>query len=381
MKTTFTAQEKTAVLKRLMLDDIPVPAICAEYNISPHDLKKWRERFFEGGAQALEYAERAKTKPARTLWHRLLARLLKELLTPLNIEVYSGIPVMTHPPEADIVIIRRKGERWTPEQRAVLPDGVRDVASPYIIIEFKYSQSVNERAFRQTLNYDSLYKSSQDLNHEEVQTFLVSSKSPLKKVLAEAGYSATGKRGVYKTDAYILNSIILMDLNKLSDEPHNAFIKCFASHKKQKTAAFKTLTSMGLDLFSNQVRWIVQGLNRLLLHLKGENHMNLRDIEVTPESLIEFGKLWGDDFIKNTPIEKLLEGIPDKKRLEGIPVKKRLEGIPAKKRLEGIPVKKRLEGVPYDEVLEEIPMKKRLEGIPPQALKAYLEKLKKEGLA
>ncbi len=160
MKTEPTAQEKAAIVKRLILEKLSTPEICAEYNISPDELKKWREKFFEGGARALEYAERSKTKPARTLWHRLLARLLKELLTPLNIEVYSGIPVMTDPPEADIVIIRRKGEKWTPEQRAVLPDGVRDVASPYIIIEFKYSQSVNERAFRQALNYDSLYKSS-----------------------------------------------------------------------------------------------------------------------------------------------------------------------------------------------------------------------------
>ncbi len=65
---------------------------------------------------------------------------------------------------------------------------------------------------------------------------------------------------------------------------------------------------------------------------------------------------------------------------EGIPIKRRLEGVPVNKRLEGVPVKKRLEGVPYDEVLEEIPVKNRLEGIPPQVLKAYLDKLKKEGL-
>ncbi len=205
-----------------------------------------------------------------------------------------------------------------------------------------------------------------------MQTFLVSSKTPLKKVLVESGYSETDKPGVYKTDTYLLNSVILIDLNKLSDEPHNAFIKCFASHKIQKTAAFKTLTRMGLDLFSNQVQWIIQGLNRLLLHLKGEKQMNLTDIEVTPESLIEFGKLWGDDYIKNSPIEKRLEGIPDKKRLEGISDKKRLEGIP---------VKKRLEGVPYHKVLEEIPVKERIEGIPAQVLEAYLDKLKKEGLA
>ncbi len=38
--------------------------------------------------------------------------------------------------------------------------------------------------------------------------------------------------------------------------------------------------------------------------------MELTDIELTPEGLMEFGKIWGDGFLKNLPIEKRLEGIP-----------------------------------------------------------------------
>ncbi len=310
MKTEFTAQEKTAILKRFILEKVPATKICAENHISSGRLKRWQEDLFNNGAQALQYAERARTKPPRTRWHRFLGRLLGELLTPLNIDVFTELPVMTFPPEADIVIIRRKGKRWLRKQRSVLPDGVRDVDSPTIILEFKYSESVNEKALSQAFNYDSLYKSSHALKPGMVRTFLISSKTPSKKVLEESGYLETDKPGVYSTDAYLLNVIDLIDLNELSDEPHNAFIKCFASRKKQKKAAFKTLTRMGLELFSNQVQWILQGLAQLWFNPKGAGKMELTDIEMTPEGLMEFGKIWGDGFLKNLPIEKRLEGIP-----------------------------------------------------------------------
>jgi hypothetical protein len=199
-------------------------------------------------------------KAPKTRWHRLLGRLLEELLIPVGIEVQTEPEVMADSPKADILLLRRKHHRWTPEQLKCLPDGIRDCRADHILLEFKYSESVNEKAFGQAFNYDSLYKSSHALKPGKVQTFLVSSKTTSKKVLEKAGYLETDKPGVYRTDAFLLNTIKLIDLNELSDEPHNAFIKCFASRKKQKKAAFRTLTRMGVELVSSQVQWILQGL-------------------------------------------------------------------------------------------------------------------------
>jgi hypothetical protein len=57
-------------------------------------------------------------KKQKTSWHRLLARLLELVLSPVNIEVLSDVSVMTDPPEADILLLRRQVAQWTAAQRA-----------------------------------------------------------------------------------------------------------------------------------------------------------------------------------------------------------------------------------------------------------------------
>lgn len=44
----------------------------------------------------------------KTSWHRLLARLLEMVLSEVDIDVQPNVSVMTNPPEADILLLRRK---------------------------------------------------------------------------------------------------------------------------------------------------------------------------------------------------------------------------------------------------------------------------------
>ena len=76
-------------------------------------------------------------------WHKLLGRMLEELLTPLNITVLTDISVMTDPPEADILLIRRDLPKWTDDQLCRLPDGIRDTDANHILVEFKFTESFN----------------------------------------------------------------------------------------------------------------------------------------------------------------------------------------------------------------------------------------------
>jgi len=76
-------------------------------------------------------------KKQKTSWHRLLARLLELVLSPLNIEVSPNVSVMTEPPEADILLLRRQSRQWTAAQRDFLPDGIRDSNASRILIKFK----------------------------------------------------------------------------------------------------------------------------------------------------------------------------------------------------------------------------------------------------
>ncbi|MCL4867933.1 MAG: hypothetical protein KJ063_03105 [Anaerolineae bacterium] len=81
--------------------------------------------------------------PDKTFWHRLLALLLTYILTPINIHVQTDVPVMGDPPEVDILLLRREGKQWTPEQRERLPDGIRDGSAHTVLVEFKATESIN----------------------------------------------------------------------------------------------------------------------------------------------------------------------------------------------------------------------------------------------
>jgi len=176
--------------------------------------------------------EKQESKKTKTRWHRLLGRLLKELLTPTGITVLTDVPVMSEPPEADILLIRREKYRtWTKEQKARLPDGIRDSLAKHILLEFKYSESINKRVFRQTLCYDYLYPAGQKMEDNEVQSFIISSKTPRESTLREFAYFPAEKSGVYHSKNTFLENIPLILLNELSNEPHNVWIKCFASKK------------------------------------------------------------------------------------------------------------------------------------------------------
>ncbi len=80
----------------------------------------------------------------RTLRHRILGKIYEIVLTPLDITVQSEIQMMSEPPRADLLLLRRNGSRWTQEQRRVLPDGIRDRHVRHHLLECKFSESVNQ---------------------------------------------------------------------------------------------------------------------------------------------------------------------------------------------------------------------------------------------
>ena len=92
---------------------------------------------------------------SKTRWHQLLGKLLEEWLTPVGITVQTDVPVTSEPTKADILLLRNSANRWNAEQKSRLPDGIRESHASYILIEFKYSESVNKDAFLQILSYVS----------------------------------------------------------------------------------------------------------------------------------------------------------------------------------------------------------------------------------
>jgi transposase len=54
----YTAEEKVAILRRHLLDKVPVSDLCEEQGLQPTVFYRWQKEFFENGASAFQAKER-----------------------------------------------------------------------------------------------------------------------------------------------------------------------------------------------------------------------------------------------------------------------------------------------------------------------------------
>jgi hypothetical protein len=303
-------------------------------------LEKFGLDFYQA-MNKMEKAEKSKTR-----WHLMLGTMFEELLTPVGIKVYTDFPVMADRPMADILLLRKETPEWTPEQLARLSDGVRDCGADHILIEFKYTESVGVSAFRQAAGYDYFYNSSKQLTARQARTFLVSSKTVKRETLDKFSYFRTDKAGVLQSQNPMLEPISLLILNDLSKEPHNAYIKCFASLIREKEAAFGMLSNRKADPISAKLTHLLEGLMDIWFS-KGGIFM---EQELTPEKVIERGKMLGDLYLKSLPPEERLKGLGPEEVLKNFKP---------------------------EEVLKNFKPEERLKGLSAEEIEAYLRKLKK----
>jgi hypothetical protein len=297
-------------------------------------------------------------KKPNNSWHRLLARLLEIVLSELDIEVQPNVEVMTEPPEADILLLRRNTPYWTAEQRANLPDGIRNSEASHILIEFKYTQSFNEDALSQALGYDFFYKKAKKLPPIDVQTVLLSARKPHSNTLTSLGYQLTEESGVYRTQTPIFRNVLLLSLNELSNEPHNLWIKCFASRLAVKKQALDQLKALGLVSIASELTWFISGLMELWFGTAiGEEQMS---IEITPEDVSELGKQMGDIWLAGLTVDDVLARFGREEVLSRFKPVDRLAGLEPK------------EVLPYFKPVD------RLAGLEPEVIEEYLKQLKKQ---
>ena len=50
----YTAQEKVAIVRRHLIEKVPVSDLCEEYQLRPTLFYRWQQELFENGAAALE---------------------------------------------------------------------------------------------------------------------------------------------------------------------------------------------------------------------------------------------------------------------------------------------------------------------------------------
>lgn len=262
----------------------------------------------------------------KTKWHLLLGGLLERTLPPVGITVQMELPIMNKPPRADILLLRREeGDSWTPEQYGRLPDGIRDSKAKHILLEFKYTESVNKTVLQKIVGYYVFYRTVQRLKEVAVSAFILSSRTPNKKFLRKFGYQAGNKSGVYHRDNPLLTDIGIIVLNELQPVEHNAFVKFFASRKREREQAFYILEDDSIEAYSQDAQWYMYGLHKYWSAERGE--LEMIDIEVTPEQMVKMGKTWKDAFLNMLPPEEVLNHYKPEERLIGLRPEERLAGL------------------------------------------------------
>jgi transposase len=72
----FTAEQKVAIVKRHLVDGVPVSDLCDEYQLLPTQFYQWQKQLFEGGAAAFERQSKpAGPSPAERRVQQLEAKL------------------------------------------------------------------------------------------------------------------------------------------------------------------------------------------------------------------------------------------------------------------------------------------------------------------
>ncbi len=311
-------------------------------------------------------------------WHQFLGKDFDLVFTPLGLDILLEKLALTEPPRVDVVIIRRNTPEWTAEQYAFLPDGIRQSWASHVLIEHKQTESVNLSVFKQALIYDELYAQGHRLKQEEVQTFILSARTPKPQALREAGFTQSELAGVYHSDNPFAARLTLISLNELSPELHNAFVQCFATKRRIRETAFEQLMNLGWERMSDAFWDFLMGLQKEWEAKGGEMRVKKEVQYLTPEMVMEEGRKIRLAMFANLPREVRLAQLTLEDRLAGLAPEDRLAGLAPEDRLAGLAPEDRLAGLAPEELeklVEKIPVEKRLAGLTPVEMTKMMEQI------
>jgi transposase len=74
-RKNYTPQEKVFILKRHLVDRIPVSDLCDQYKLQPTVFYRWQKEFFENGASAFDKQPDPQNKAEQKRIEQLEAKL------------------------------------------------------------------------------------------------------------------------------------------------------------------------------------------------------------------------------------------------------------------------------------------------------------------
>lgn len=81
-RKTFTPEQKVSIVRRHLLEGVPVSDLCDEFDVHPTQFYLWQKQLFERGAAAFERkANSANTRKQETAQTRRIEQLEEKLRT------------------------------------------------------------------------------------------------------------------------------------------------------------------------------------------------------------------------------------------------------------------------------------------------------------
>ena len=74
----YTPEEKVEILKRHLVERVPISDICEEYSLQPTVFYGWQKQFFENGASAFARIERDEKEKVEKVIRHLEEKLQKK---------------------------------------------------------------------------------------------------------------------------------------------------------------------------------------------------------------------------------------------------------------------------------------------------------------
>ena len=73
LRKQYTAEAKVAILRRHLVEGVPISDFCDEVGLQPTVFYRWQKEFFENGAAAFQHRGRTNHSPNRnesSIWTR-----------------------------------------------------------------------------------------------------------------------------------------------------------------------------------------------------------------------------------------------------------------------------------------------------------------------
>ena len=166
-------------------------------------------------------------------------------------------------PEPKMFVFYRRYIKSRHEVLRRLPDGIRYNKNELVLFKFNADSQPVDDDFEEAWFYHHKCQDKYRRFCQTVQTVVIISQRLNHQTKAQFGYDNSSYPGVHTSQNPNLAKILLISLDELSLEHHNAWFKCFAHTKAERKKAYEVLQQ-------NHIRLIPTSLKPLLAELAAQ---------------------------------------------------------------------------------------------------------------